>query len=351
MSALKRVAFFGSPEFAIPTLEALAGVGYGPLVVVTQPTRPAGRGRRAQEPPVARWAREAGIETLQPEKVRAESFLERFECLEADVAVVVAFGQIFPQRLLDLPRLGCVNLHASLLPAYRGAAPIQAAIAAGDQETGVTTMLMEAGLDTGPILAQSATPIGATETCPELAARLASMGAELMVETLRGLEEGRLEAIPQPAEGVSIAPRLRKEDGAVQWSCSAEEIYNRFRAFQPWPGSTTQCLGRELKLVEVSALPRQAPPKLPAGVFLGLRGGSLEVSCGDSSVLGLTTVQRPGRRALSAVDFSNGEVLTPGSQEFSSPASDAVGTDAVGTDAVGTDAVGTDAVGIDEDGH
>ncbi|MCZ6508291.1 MAG: methionyl-tRNA formyltransferase [Acidobacteria bacterium] len=324
MPALKRVVFFGSPEFAIPTLEALASTAYRPLVVVTQPTRPAGRGRHAQEPPVARWARQAGIETWQPEKVRAENFLERFETLEADVAVVVAFGQIFPQALLDLPRLGCVNLHASLLPAYRGAAPIQAAIAAGDKESGVTTMLMEAGLDTGPTLMQSATPVGAAETAPDLGARLASMGAELMVETLRGLAEGRLEAIPQPSAGVSVAPRLRKEDGRVRWSCSAGELSDRFRAFQPWPGLTTLCLGRDLKLIEVSALSRKAPAEASAGTFLGLHDGCLEVACGDSSVLGLRTVQRPGRRALDAVDFSNGNALTPGRQEFSSPPADAV---------------------------
>lgn len=328
MQALQRVVFFGSPEFAIPTLEALAATAYRPLVVVTQPTRPAGRGkragrgRRALEPPVARWAREAGIETWQPEKVRAASFLERFEILEADVAVVVAFGQIFPPALLDMPRLGCVNLHASLLPAYRGAAPIQGAIAAGERESGVTTMLMEAGLDTGPTLLQSATPIGSTETGPELAARLASMGAEIMVETLRGLEGGRLEASPQASNGVSLAPRLRKEDGRVQWSCSAGEIYDRFRAFQPWPGSTTFCLGRDLKLVEVSALSGPAPTAASPGTFLGLRDGCLEVACGDSSVLALRTVQRPGRRALSAVDFSNGAALTAGRQEFSSLAAE-----------------------------
>ena len=318
MASIERVVFFGSPEFSIPTLETLAVSSYRPMLIVSQPSRRAGRGHRLQDPPVAQWAREAGIELVQPEKVRAKAFVETLAGLRPDVAVVVAFGQIFPSRVLEIPRFGCVNLHASLLPVFRGAAPIQAAIAAGEEKTGVTTMLMEAGLDTGPILLQRSVRIGPHETSPELATRLAQMGGELMVETLQGLGDGSIHPAPQGAELASYAPRLRKKDGLVEWTLTAAEIERRLRAFQPWPGLTTACLGQPLKLVEGVVLPERAEREIAPGFFLGLREGSLAVACGGTSVLGLRRVQRPGRRVLCAADFLRGERLTPGQPDFSS---------------------------------
>jgi len=318
MKPIDRVVFFGTPQFSISTLVALANSRYRPTWVVTQPRRPSGRGRRLQDPPVARWATEAGIEVRQPAKVRDEEFLADLESLEADVAVVVAFGQIFPQKLLDLPRLGCVNLHGSLLPRFRGAAPIQAAIAEGVEETGVTTMRMEAGLDSGPILLQRSTRIEARETAAVLAERLARSGGELMMETLRGIEDGSLEPQEQDHEQATYAPRLKKTDGIVEWTRTAAEIDRRFRAFQPWPGLMTTCRGRDLKLVEVEALSRREDDR-PPGSFLGLDDDGLRVACADGSVLGIRRVQRPGRRVVEAREFCNGERLVVSQQEFSFP--------------------------------
>lgn len=322
MEAIRRVVFFGSPEFAVPTLDALAATRYRPALVVTQPPRPAGRGRRDEEPAVARRAREHAIEVWQPAKVRAPAFLEPFATLGADVAVVVAFGQIFPTALLALPRFGCVNLHASLLPRHRGAAPIQAAIAAGDGETGVTTMLMEAGLDTGPILLQRATPIADDEDAPSLSARLATLGAELMIETLEGLERGAVVPRPQDESRATLAPRLAKRDGAVDWSLDADVLARRARAYRPWPGSTTLCDGEPLKLIEVRPLDLARDRDVAPGTFLGVEEGALAVAAGAGTTLGLVEVQRPGRRPLAAPEFLHGERLVPGEVEFATPPSE-----------------------------
>ncbi len=310
MSALDRILFFGTPEFAVPTLAALVAAGRVPALVVTQPSRPAGRGQRPQDPPVARWAREHGLAVASPERVRDPAFLEAAAALAPDVAVVVAFGQIFPRALLELPRYGCVNLHASLLPRWRGASPIQAAVAAGDARTGVATMLMEAGLDTGPILLEEVTEIGAEETAGELSRRLAEAGGPLMVRTLQELEGGSLVPRPQAAEGVTYAPRLTRESGRVDWSLTAPEIHHRLRAYTPWPGLTAELRGAPVKIVAAAVLDdgTEAAP----GTFLGLRGGRLAVACGGGTVLGLAELQRPGKRALRAPDFANGERLKTG---------------------------------------
>ncbi|MEZ5314364.1 MAG: methionyl-tRNA formyltransferase [Thermoanaerobaculia bacterium] len=224
---MQPLIFFGTPEFAVPTLAALAATEFRPALVVSQPSRPAGRGRKLTEPPVVRAARELGLEFLQVEKVREASFLERIRALEPALAVVVAFGQIFPAELLAIPRLGCLNVHASLLPRWRGAAPIQAAIRAGDSETGVTTMVMEAGLDSGPVLLERATTIGASESAVELSARLAEIGGELMLETLRGLERGAIVPRAQPDEGVTLAAKVKRRDGQLRWDLAAVEIERR----------------------------------------------------------------------------------------------------------------------------
>lgn len=311
MPELAPILFFGTPEFAVPTLAALVEAGRVPARVVTQPARPVGRGRQLQDPPVAAWARERGLEVAQPERVRHPGFLEDVAALEPGVAVVVAFGQIFPRALLDLPRHGCINLHASLLPRWRGASPIQAAVAAGDAKTGVTTMLMEEGLDTGPILLQEETEIGPGETAEELARRLAGIGGRLMVRTLERLEQGDLEPRPQPAAGVTYAPRLTRDSGRVDWGLAAREIQDRLRAYTPWPGLTAELRGEPVKIVSAEPLDAAGNGAAP-GTVLGLRDGRLAVVCGGGGVLGVGELQRPGKRALPAADFVNGERLRAG---------------------------------------
>jgi methionyl-tRNA formyltransferase len=304
--------FFGTPAFAVPTLEALAGAGRTPRRVITQPARPVGRGHKLQEPPVAQWALERGIEVAQPRRVRAPSFLELAAGDEPDVAVVVAFGQIFPRKLLELPRLGCINLHASLLPSYRGAAPIHAALANGDPRTGVTTMQMEQGLDSGPILLQRETDIGPAETTPELSQRLAEIGAELMVETLDRLEAGDIEPRVQNHELATLAPKLSKEDGRVDWSRAASMIYNRLRAFTPWPGLSSTLRQEPVKVVQGAPLVDGAPAGGNPGEIVDIRDERVVVACGGGSLFGIEVLQRPGRRALPAIGFANGEHLTTG---------------------------------------
>jgi methionyl-tRNA formyltransferase len=310
MPAIERILFFGTPDFAVPTLAALVDAGRRPLRVVTQPSRPVGRGQRVQDPPVAVWAREHGLDVVQPEKVRDPGFLAQFAELNPDVVVVVAFGQIFPAALLGLPVHGCINVHASLLPRWRGAAPIQAAIAAGDECTGVTTMLMEAGLDTGPMLLQEETAIGPEETAGELSRRLAEMGGGLMVRTLERLERGDLQPRPQDDAAATYAPRLRRESGRVDWNRTARELSNRWRAYAPWPGLSAELRGEPLKLVRVEAL-QEITMEIP-GTYLDLQQGCLAVACGAATVLGISELQRPGRKALAAADFANGERLRSG---------------------------------------
>ncbi len=345
-----QIVFFGTPEFAVPTLDALAAAGRLPAAVVTQPARPAGRGQRTQDSPVARWALAHDLPLLRPERVREPGFLDELRAVVGgapDVAIVVAFGQIFPRALLDLPRHGCINLHASLLPRYRGAAPIQAAIAAGERRTGVSTMQMEAGLDSGPVLLQREVEIGPAETAGELAPRLAAIGGALVVETLERLAVGDLAARPQDAELATYAPRLSRESGAVDWSLPATELYDRLRAYTPWPGLTAELRGRPVKLVWavpivgdwLSFVPRtgdwlrEAPegdgpqdqtepgPIVPAsaadaaavpGTYLGLVDGRAAVACGAGTALAILSLQRPGKRALQAADFVNGERLLRG---------------------------------------
>ncbi len=304
-----KTIFFGTPEFAVSTLQALLETGNPPLLVVSQPARPVGRGRKLQDPPVARWAREHGLEVRQPEKVREAGFLEELKSLAPDVAVVVAFGQIFRRTLLELPRCGCINLHGSLLPRYRGAAPIQAAIAAGERVTGVTTMRMDAGLDSGPMLLKAELPIGDDETAAELAPRLAERGAALMVETLRCLEEGTLVETPQEERQATHAPRLSKADAVVDWRLSAQEIYDRLRAYTPWPGLSSGLRGEPLKILAGRPLTLGELTPAEPGTLAGMLGDCLAVHCGSegATILGLRRVQRPGKKPISATDFVNGE--------------------------------------------
>lgn len=307
MVPVERLAFFGTPEFALPTLQALVAAGRAPVVVVTQPDRPSGRGQRVQAPAVARWAREQGLEVWQPARVRDEATVERIAALGLDLAVVAAFGQIFPASLLAAPRLGCVNVHASLLPRHRGAAPVQAALLAGDSETGVSIMRMDEGLDTGPVLLQGRTPLAGHETAGEVLARLSHLGAALLLEALAGLESGKLVAQPQPQTGATYAPRLAKEQGRVDWTQPAAAISRQLRAFTPWPGATAELDGGTFKLL--AAQPLEERTAASPGSLLGLRGHTLAIACGDGTVLGIERLQRPGRRALFADELLRGERL------------------------------------------
>lgn len=312
MPALEKIVFFGTPEFAVPTLEALIEAGRNPALVVARPDRPAGRGQEVQEPAVAAAARARGLELLQPERVRDEAFIERLRALAPDVFVVVAFGQIFPPALLQLPKHGAINLHASLLPKYRGASPIQSAIANGEKKTGVTTMLMEEGLDTGAILLQEEVEIRRSDTAGELSERLAKLGAALMIETLDRLEKGKLKPRKQRDESASYAAKFSKEDGRTNWALEAEEIYNRMRAFDPWPGMIANFKGRPVKLVWGVPMSWEKGPSGFTGTYLGLRQGKMAILCGGDTVFGIEEVQRPGKKPLRASDFVNGERLRVG---------------------------------------
>jgi methionyl-tRNA formyltransferase len=316
---LDRLIFFGTPAFAIPTLDALATAGRTPIVVVSQPARGAGRGRALHKSPVMAWAERHGVRVLAPERVKEPAFLATIRELEPDIAVVVAFGQIFPAGLLALPRFGCVNLHASLLPKYRGAAPVAAAIAAGEEKTGVCTMLMEAGMDTGPVLRCRELPIGSEETCGELAERLAQFGAGLVVETLAAIASNNVTPRAQDDSAASYAPRLKKEDGAVSFEVEANVVFNRLRAYTPWPGLTTSLRGQALKLVWGRPAERATAAGSVPGTILGLAADDLLVACGQGTCFAISRVQRPGRSVVSGRELWNGERLASGERLGETP--------------------------------
>ena len=318
------VIFFGTPQFAVPTLEALAAeADLKPVLVVSQPSRPVGRGRKIQAPPVAQTAERLGLPLMQPETVRDPEFLDHLRSLEPDAAVVVAYGQIFRRSLLAIPRLGCINLHGSLLPKYRGAAPIQVSIASGDKVTGVTTMIMGRGLDSGPMLLKAEIEIGADEKTPELAERLSELGAPLMVETLRRLDAGDLEAEPQDHDAATFSPRLERSDAVVDWRLTAGEIYNRFRGYFPWPGLSSELTGDAVKLVSVRPGESEAPSDVEPGTFYAMEDGAMCVACGNGTMLKVEKLQRSGKKALAATDFVNGERLSQGERFHLSPEAEA----------------------------
>lgn len=245
---MAKIVFMGTPEFAVPTLKALLA-HHTVTGVVTQPDRPAGRGGEIHKSPIKRLAEEHGVPVLQPEKIRRPEAVEALKQWEAEAYVVAAFGQILPQAVLDIPRYGSINVHASLLPRWRGAAPIHAAIRAGDDETGVTIMKMDAGLDTGPMLAKVATQITDGDTGQTMHDKLAKLGADLLIHTLPLYFSGALQPQPQPEEGVTFAPQIKKEDGHIDWTQDAEQIARTVRAFTPWPGTFSQWDGRILKIL------------------------------------------------------------------------------------------------------
>ncbi|MCX6586630.1 MAG: methionyl-tRNA formyltransferase [Acidobacteria bacterium] len=299
------VVFLGTPQFAVPTLAALVAAGHQIPAVYTQPDRPAGRGQHLGQSAVKQAALAFGLPVRQPERIRRPEVIEELAAWRADIMVVVGYGQIIPQAIIDLPRLGIVNVHGSLLPHYRGAAPIQWAIANGDAVTGVTTMQINAGLDTGDMLLKAELPILPNETTPELAARLAPLGAELCVRTLAGLAAGTLRAVPQNNAEATLARILTKEDARVDWSRPAAEIHNRLRGFTPWPGAVCQFRGAPLKLHAVEPLPETT--ELPPGAILN--GKPLRVACGGGTVLALHEVQQEGRKKVSEENFRNGQHL------------------------------------------
>jgi methionyl-tRNA formyltransferase len=298
------LVFCGTPQFAVPTLEKLAAAGHQLALVVTQPDRPKGRGMEVAFSPVKESALRLQIPITQPDKIKNnQEFRSQLETIKPDATIVVGYGRIVPQWMLDLPRVGNINLHASLLPKYRGAAPIQWAIAEGESVTGVTTMKIDAGLDTGDILLQREMPIAAEDTAVSLGPRLAVVGAELMIETLRGLESGAVKPVRQDESKATLAPILKKEDGRIDFERTATAIWNRLRGFQPWPGAYTSFRGRGF--VVHRAHPAEDSQSLVLGE-LAVEGTRLLVGCGQESILELTELQLEGKRRMSAADFING---------------------------------------------
>lgn len=299
----------GTPRFAVPSLERILDAGHRILAVFTQPDRPKGRGGQLAMSPVKQAAIQMGLPVHQPERIRRQELVEQLRALRPAAMVVVGYGQIIPQSIIDIPPHGIINVHGSLLPKYRGAAPIQWAIANGESVTGVTTMRIDAGLDTGDMLMQREQAIGRDDTSETLGPKLATIGADLMIETLRGLESGRIPTIPQDNSLATLAPILKKEDGRIDFARTADDLFNRLRGFQPWPGAFTLFRGKTLQVRR--ARPHKISMKL-AQAQLSTQGTRLFVGCGpdttvdNNAVLELIEVQVEGKRAMSAQEFING---------------------------------------------
>ena len=301
-----KVIFAGTPEFSVPALQSLLDSRHKVVAVYTQPDRPSGRGRRTKESPVKKLALQAAIPVFQPTGLNTADVQSVLHTLQPDLLVVVAYGLILPPGVLRIPRLGCVNLHASLLPRWRGAAPIQRAILAGDTETGVCLMQMEAGLDTGPLLACRRCEIGKTETGSQLHDKLAQLGAGLLADNLDALERGELSPQPQDAAGATYARKLDKTEALVDWSDTAGDIARKVRAFNAWPVAETRYRGRQLRIWEAQSRTGEAGAS-PGTVISAGRAG-IEVACGMGRLL-IQKVQLPGARPVSAADFSNANSL------------------------------------------
>ncbi len=302
------LVFCGTPRFAVPTLEKLVAAGDRVHLVVTQPDRPKGRGLDLVASPVKQSALHLNLPLTQPERIKTnEEFRARLIALRPDAIIIVGYGRIIPQWMLDLPPLGNINLHASLLPKYRGAAPIQWAIAHSETVTGVTTMRIDAGLDTGDILFQRELAIAPDDTSETLAPRLAAIGADLVVETLRRLQAGSVHPRPQDNSQSSLAPILKKEDGLVDFSRSASSIFNRMRGFQPWPGAYTKFRGKNLQILQAQPVSDTLPP-----AALHPQGDRLLVGCGHNTSLELLEIQLEGKKRSSARDFIHGYRPHPG---------------------------------------
>ncbi len=308
MPASLSLVFCGTPAFAVPTLERLVQAGFSVRLVVTQPDRPKGRGMSLAFSPVKQLGLQLGLPLSQPDKIKTnDEFISQLKAINPDAIIIVGYGRIIPQWMLDLPRLGNLNLHGSLLPKYRGAAPVQWAIARGESVTGVTTMRIDAGLDTGDILMQKEIPIESEDTAQTLAPRMAIIGADLMVETLRGLETGTVHPKPQDDAKATLAPILTKEDGQIDFHLGAREIVNRLRGFQPWPGTYAGFRGKNLHIWAARAVER----RLAEGEIV-VDGGRLFAGCGAASALELLEVQMEGKKRMPAIDFVHGYRPQPG---------------------------------------
>jgi methionyl-tRNA formyltransferase len=304
-----RIVFCGTPEFALPSLRYLLGQpDFRVVGVVTQADRPRGRALAIRSSPVKEAAVAAGIPIYQPAKIKSDEAFEFFKQAAPDAVVIIAYGQIILQRLIEIPRLGWINLHGSLLPKYRGAAPIHRAILKGEANTGLTTMNIDAGLDTGPMLLKYETEIGPDETAPELYARLSEAGAPLVAETLRGLASGTLLPLPQDNSQASFAPPLKKEEGRIDWSLTAQQIYNRIRGLQPWPGTFSSFRGKNCAIWGRPLLMPSATVGLPGEILKA--DSNVVVSCGGATALRLEFLQLEGRKRVTALEFANGARLT-----------------------------------------
>ncbi|MEA4892362.1 MAG: methionyl-tRNA formyltransferase [Peptococcaceae bacterium] len=314
-----RVVFMGTPEFAAKALEALVEAGYELPLVVTQPDRRAGRGNKLAFSDVKAKALQLGLEVYQPDRIRAPEVLERLREAAPEAIVVAAYGRILPPEILELPPLGCLNIHGSLLPAYRGAAPIQRALLDGQKVTGVTVMKMDAGMDTGDMLLQKVYLVPEAMDCGGLFEALAELGARALLEALPAWAQGRLEARPQPAEGVSYAPKLGREEERIDWKETAEKIRCRIRAFSPAPGANTLFNGKEIKILSAERATEREGSALeaggagaPAGTVLRLiKGKGPVVAAGEGALL-LTQLRPPGKNAMSGDAYVNGYRLSPG---------------------------------------
>jgi methionyl-tRNA formyltransferase len=305
-----KLVFCGTPQFAVPTLLALIDAGHEIALVLTQPDRPSGRGMQLFAPPVKQMAEAAGLEILQPEKIKNnENLRAQLTAIAPDAIVVVAYGRIIPKWMLDLPRSGNINLHGSLLPKYRGAAPIQWAIARGETITGITTMRLDEGLDTGDILLKREVPIGPAETAEDLYLKLSQTGAEVMIQTLAGLADGSIKPQEQDNSAATLAPILTREDGAMNFSLTANEVYNRWRGFQPWPGAWTTMDGKKL-LVSRMQPALVGIPAEPGTVHVDQ--GHFFASCAEGSWILLEEVQLEGKKRMPSEDFLRGHQLKSG---------------------------------------
>ena len=304
-----RVVYFGTPAFAVPTLERLLASRHQVVGVVTQPDRPRGRGQAVTFSPVKDVAVRAGVPVLQPTALRTEETLNAVRALGADLGVVAAYGRLLPQTLLDIPRLGLINVHASLLPRWRGAAPIHRAVMAGDAVTGVTIMRVVLALDAGPMLAHVDTPIGPDETSATLEPRLADLGGQLLVDVVDRLAEGPVTEVPQDERLVTYAAKLERSESTVDWTQSAQVIAGAVRGLQPWPLVVMSCAGRRVALL--SASPEASSTAAAPGTILDLRDGTIGIATGDG-VLRVREVKPEGRRAMPTRDFLNGAGLSPG---------------------------------------
>jgi methionyl-tRNA formyltransferase len=308
-----RIVFMGTPEFAVASLQACFDIGEV-VAVVTQPDKPKGRGNAVAISPVKALALERGVAVFQPAKLRTPPFSEELRKLAPDVCVVTAYGKILPKDVLEVATHGSVNVHASLLPRFRGAAPIQWAIAHGDTETGVALMRMDEGLDTGPVIAVKRLPIGPEDTSAILHEKLSRLGGEVLRESLPGYLRGELKPVPQPTEGVVLAPIIQKEDGLLDFTKPAVELERRLRAFTPWPGAFTGLNGARFKVHRARVGTGHGAP----GTILVAGPSGIEVACGEGSLV-LLEVQPEGKRVMTAVEFLSGHKLAPGSQPFTAP--------------------------------